>query len=330
MRTAALLPDADTLHLEALVADAERITVVVTTRGEAACCPDCGEPSRQLHSRKRRRLADLPWQGLAVCLDLQLRRFYCRAPTGARRTFTERVPTVVAPYARRTRRLAAVVEAIAFALGGEPGRGCSPPSASASAPIPCCAPSRPRRCRRCRRRASSASTTGRGDAASRTAPSWWTLSAIGRSTCCPIATRRPSPPGCASVRALRSSAATGAGPMRRAGGKARRARCRWPTGSTWPRMLATPSSGSSSATAPRCARLRPPGPVTRRRSPIRRRPRRSTRAAPRPPIGSSASASMRRWSGWRRRAGRRRPSPGRWGCMRSRCAPTYGPKARPI
>jgi transposase len=121
MRSATLLPDAEGLHLEALGADAERLTVVVTTRGEAACCPDCGQPSRHLHSRKRRRLADLPWQGLAVCLDLQLRRFYCRTPTCARRTFTERVPTVVAPYARRTRRLAAVVEAVAFALGGEPG-----------------------------------------------------------------------------------------------------------------------------------------------------------------------------------------------------------------
>ena len=80
MRTATLLPDADTLHLEELVADADAITVVVTTRGTTARCPDCGEPSAHRHSRKRRRIADLPWQGLAVCLDLHLRRFYCRPP----------------------------------------------------------------------------------------------------------------------------------------------------------------------------------------------------------------------------------------------------------
>jgi transposase len=121
MRTATLLPDADAVRLETLVADGDAITVVVTTRGDTARCPDCGAESAHLHSRKRRRLTDLPWQGLAVRLDLQLRRFYCRTPTCARRTFTERVPTVVAPYARRTRRLATVVEAIAFALGGEPG-----------------------------------------------------------------------------------------------------------------------------------------------------------------------------------------------------------------
>jgi len=56
-----------------------------------------------------------------VRLDVQLRRFYCRTPDCARRTFTERVPTVVAPYARRTTRLSAAVEAIALALGGEGG-----------------------------------------------------------------------------------------------------------------------------------------------------------------------------------------------------------------
>ncbi len=50
-----------------------------------------------------------------------MRRFYCRTPDCGRQTFTECVPTVVAPYARRTTRLSAVVEAIALALGGEGG-----------------------------------------------------------------------------------------------------------------------------------------------------------------------------------------------------------------
>ena len=49
MRTATLLPDVEVLHLEALVADEETITVVVTTRGDSACCPDCGQPSAHLH-----------------------------------------------------------------------------------------------------------------------------------------------------------------------------------------------------------------------------------------------------------------------------------------
>src|SRR5438067_9917937 len=121
MRTATLLPDANALHLEALVADAAVITIVVATTGDSACCPACGRRSAHRHSRRWRTIADLPWQGLTVRLELHFRRFHCDAPTCARRTFTERLPTVVAPYARRTRRLAAVLEAIAFALGGEAG-----------------------------------------------------------------------------------------------------------------------------------------------------------------------------------------------------------------
>ena len=38
-----------------------------------------------------------------------------------RRIFTERFPTTVAPYGRRTRRAATVLEAIGFAVGGRPG-----------------------------------------------------------------------------------------------------------------------------------------------------------------------------------------------------------------
>jgi transposase len=121
MGTKTLVPDADALHLEALVADDRGITVVVATTGETAACPDCGQPSARQHSRRRRTVADLPWQGLAVRLDRQLRRFYCHTPDCGRWTFTERVPTVVAPYARRTVRLAEVVEAVACALGGEAG-----------------------------------------------------------------------------------------------------------------------------------------------------------------------------------------------------------------
>jgi hypothetical protein len=63
----------------------------------------------------------LPWQGLAVRLDLHVRRWFCANPACPRQIFAERLPTVVAPYARRTARLASVVEALALALGGEGG-----------------------------------------------------------------------------------------------------------------------------------------------------------------------------------------------------------------
>lgn len=58
-----LIPDAIALHLEGLRTDGDAITVVVTTTGDGACRPDCGQSSDALHSRRRRPITDLPWQG---------------------------------------------------------------------------------------------------------------------------------------------------------------------------------------------------------------------------------------------------------------------------
>ncbi len=69
-----------------------------------------------------RAIADLPWMGCAVHLELHVRRFFCCNPVCARHIFTERLPTVVAPYARCTTRLTDVFTLIGFALGGEAGK----------------------------------------------------------------------------------------------------------------------------------------------------------------------------------------------------------------
>lgn len=116
-----LLPDAAALHLEEVLTDDEAITLVVSTSGATAICPGCGQSSARRHSRRRRTIADLPWQGLAARVELHFRRFYCDTPTCERLTFTEPLPNVVAPYARRSRRLATLVEVVACALGGEAG-----------------------------------------------------------------------------------------------------------------------------------------------------------------------------------------------------------------
>ncbi|HEV2461156.1 MAG TPA: ISL3 family transposase, partial [Ktedonobacterales bacterium] len=65
--------------------------------------------------------ADLPWCGVVVHLLLQVRRFFCDQPTCPRAIFTERLPGVVAPYARRTVRLTQLVELVGFLLGGSAG-----------------------------------------------------------------------------------------------------------------------------------------------------------------------------------------------------------------
>ena len=82
-------------------------------------CPDCGRASRAVHSRYHRRPADLPSLGRSVGVELRVRRFYCRDAACPRRTFAERLPELVAPHARRTRRLAEAQGRVGAALGGE-------------------------------------------------------------------------------------------------------------------------------------------------------------------------------------------------------------------
>src|SRR5215467_2567907 len=100
-----LLPDATCLHLQFLDASQTTITAVVTTTSQEAECPFCHGRSTRIHSRYVRSVADLPWMGCAVRLELHVRRFFCSNAQCQRYIFTERLPTVVAPYARRTTRL---------------------------------------------------------------------------------------------------------------------------------------------------------------------------------------------------------------------------------
>ncbi len=116
-----LLPDPTCLHLQLLDASDTAIIAVVTTTSEEAECPLCHRRSARIHSRYVRTVADLPWMGCAVHLELHVRRFFCSTPECVRQIFTERLPTAVAPYARRTTRLTDVFTLIGFALGGEEG-----------------------------------------------------------------------------------------------------------------------------------------------------------------------------------------------------------------
>jgi transposase len=94
------------------------LTFTLRTTRAAAECPSCATPSYHIHSCYTRTIADLPWGGSAVRLLLQVRKFFCRTMTCPQRIFTERLPQVVAPYARKTARLTEVLRLIGLALGG--------------------------------------------------------------------------------------------------------------------------------------------------------------------------------------------------------------------
>jgi transposase len=120
---ARLLPDATTLRLEACEVDATtaQIPLRVHSTQTRVPCPLCAIPARRMHSHYARTLADLPWADYRVRLQLRGRKWFCRNRHCVRRLFTERLPTVAAPWARRTLRLAQRLVALGMALGGKAG-----------------------------------------------------------------------------------------------------------------------------------------------------------------------------------------------------------------
>ena len=118
-----LLPDATMLRLEACDVDdtTAQITLRVQSTQTRAPCPLCATPARRIHSDYGRTLADLPWAQYRVSLQLRVRKWFCRNRACPRRIFTERLPTVVAPWARCTLRLVQRLVTLGVALGGTAG-----------------------------------------------------------------------------------------------------------------------------------------------------------------------------------------------------------------
>lgn len=118
-----LLPLGTSLRVLELVVDAaaQEVTVELAAIAVTCPCPSCQEPASRIHSHYQRTVADLPWAELVVRLHLDVRKFFCDNTACRRKVFTERLPTLVAPSARRTVRLAAQQQQIGLALGGNPG-----------------------------------------------------------------------------------------------------------------------------------------------------------------------------------------------------------------
>jgi transposase len=66
-------------------------------------------------------LPNLPWATFQVRLEVRVRKFFCANQACLRRIFTERLPDVAKPWARRTLRLADSLLAVGVALGGRAG-----------------------------------------------------------------------------------------------------------------------------------------------------------------------------------------------------------------
>ena len=66
-------------------------------------------------------MADVSWGSYQVCLELLAKKFFCQNKNCKRRVFTERLPTIVAPWGRKTERLTSQLTKIGLAMGGLPG-----------------------------------------------------------------------------------------------------------------------------------------------------------------------------------------------------------------
>jgi transposase len=121
MQPAHLLADPTAIRPEKIIQHPGSLTLVVKATPQQAECPRCHRPSSRVHSYYTRSPADLPWHGVSVRLELRTRRFRCKSSLCTKRVFCERLPRVVAHYARKTVRLDDALRLIGWLLGGEAG-----------------------------------------------------------------------------------------------------------------------------------------------------------------------------------------------------------------
>ena len=105
--------------------------MLMTPRHRSPCACAQGRPACPVRSAPHQRVASIvtthapsricPWAAYRVHLQLRVRKWFCGNRACRRRIFTERLPTIAAPWARRTLRLAQRLVALGLALGGKAG-----------------------------------------------------------------------------------------------------------------------------------------------------------------------------------------------------------------
>ena len=115
------LPSNAHLKLLSVDFDDDVFRVRAVANSSSACCASCRRSSTVIHSRYWRILRDLPLQGRAVKLHIEVRRFRCRNPDCSRETFAEPLAMVATKRSQHTLRFSETIRMIGYALGGEAG-----------------------------------------------------------------------------------------------------------------------------------------------------------------------------------------------------------------
>src|SRR5712692_2071374 len=103
-----------------------QLTVTVISTSAEATCPGCGCPSDHVHSQYQRTVNDVPCGGRKVVLRLSVRKFFCLQLCCPRKVFAERLPDLVQPWARVSKRLLEELKAIGLAASAEVSERLAP------------------------------------------------------------------------------------------------------------------------------------------------------------------------------------------------------------
>ncbi|MEJ7575909.1 MAG: transposase family protein [Pyrinomonadaceae bacterium] len=75
MEVSTLLADPHAIRLETIRSSEKSLTLVVRAVRRGSECPRCSRVATRVHSRYVRRVADLPWHGVAVHLAVLQKMF---------------------------------------------------------------------------------------------------------------------------------------------------------------------------------------------------------------------------------------------------------------
>ncbi len=107
--------------MDSVELNGDLVTFRVRAKASDAACPGCRGRSSRVHARYQRQLADLPLGGRKVQVIAHIRRFKCASPRCGQSTFSEQIPGLTTPFARRTPPLTRALVKVALALAGRPG-----------------------------------------------------------------------------------------------------------------------------------------------------------------------------------------------------------------
>ena len=115
-----LLPESAPIEITGYDLDIEHhhLTLKAVSTQQSADCPLCKTATHRVHSHYHRTLTDLPCVHFSLVIVLEVCKFFCDNSDCPRRIFTERLPKIAAPWARKTVRLAQRLQYVALALRG--------------------------------------------------------------------------------------------------------------------------------------------------------------------------------------------------------------------